>query len=110
MQKPILVSLVTMTFLGAGEVKSVTGMCLPTVAMGVLGIAMPPADAAAMLVIPSLVTNVGPLLAGPAIGSTLPRLWPMMIGMLLGTVGGSPLFVHADPMWSGVSPGTVLII
>lgn len=110
MQTPILVSLVTMTFLGAGVVKGVTGMGLPTVAMGVLGIAMPPADAAAMLVIPSLVTNVGQLLAGPAIVSTLRRLWPMMIGIVLGTVGGSPLLVHADPMWSGISLGTVLII
>lgn len=110
MQTPILVSLVTMTFLGAGVVKGVTGMGLPTVAMGVLGIAMPPAGAAAMLVIPSLVTNVGQLLAGPAIVSTLRRLWPMMIGIVLGTVGGSPLLVHADPMWSGISLGTVLII
>jgi uncharacterized protein len=105
-----LVSLVTMTFLGAGVVKGVTGMGLPTVAMGVLGIAMPPAGAAAMLVIPSLVTNVGQLLAGPAIVSTLRRLWPMMIGIVLGTVGGSTLLVHADPMWTGISLGTVLII
>src|SRR5258705_5691522 len=110
MQKPILVSLVTMTFLGAGVVKGVTGMGLPTVAMGVLGIAMPPADAAAVLVLPSLVTNVGHLLAGPAIVSTLRRLWPMMMGIVLGTVVGSPLLVHADPMWSGISLGTVLII
>jgi uncharacterized membrane protein YfcA len=85
-------------------------MGLPTVAMGVLGIAMPPAAAAAMLVIPSLVTNVGQLLAGPAIVTMVRRLWPMMIGIVLGTVGGSSLLVHADPMWSGVSLGTVLII
>src|SRR3954469_17622902 len=101
-----LVILVTMTFLGAGAVKGVTGMGLPTVAMGVLGIAMPPAGAAAMLVIPSLVTNVGQLLAGPPIVSTLRRLWKMMIGIVLGTVGGSTLLVHADPMWSGISLGT----
>ncbi|WP_101947009.1 sulfite exporter TauE/SafE family protein [Mycobacterium sp. 3519A] len=110
MQTSILVILVTMTFLGAGVVKGVTGMGLPTVAMGVLGIAMPPAAAAAMLVIPSLVTNVGQLLAGPAIVTMVRRLWPMMIGIVLGTVGGSSLLVHADPMWSGVSLGTVLII
>jgi uncharacterized membrane protein YfcA len=110
MQTPILVSLVSMTFLGAGVVKGVTGMGLPTVAMGVLGIAMAPAGAAAMLVIPSLVTNVGQLIAGPAIVSTLRRLWPMLIGIVLGTVGGSTLLVHADPMRSGIPLGTVLIM
>ena len=46
------------TFLLAGLVKGVTGMGLPTVAMGVLGSTMSPVTAAAMLVIPSFVTNV----------------------------------------------------
>ena len=45
-------------FLLAGLVKGVIGMGLPTIAMGLLALAMPPADAAALLVIPSLVTNV----------------------------------------------------
>ncbi len=38
-------------FIAAGLVKGVTGMGLPTVAMGLLGLLMPPA-AAALLVLP----------------------------------------------------------
>lgn len=39
-------------FIAAGLVKGVTGMGLPTVAMGLLGLLMPPQAAAALLVLP----------------------------------------------------------
>ena len=50
-------------FIAAGLVKGVTGMGLPTVAMGLLGLLMPPQAAAALLVLPSLLTNLWQLLA-----------------------------------------------
>ncbi|MGZ8197008.1 MAG: sulfite exporter TauE/SafE family protein, partial [Burkholderiales bacterium] len=46
------------TFGLAGMVKGVIGMGLPIVAMGLLVLFMPPAQAAAVLVVPSLVTNI----------------------------------------------------
>jgi hypothetical protein len=53
------VVLVALTFIFAGAVKSVTGMGLPTVAIRLLvGLLMAPAEAAMLLVIPSLATNV----------------------------------------------------
>jgi uncharacterized protein len=42
----------------AGLVKGVTGLGLPTVAMGLLATVMAPAQAAALVVMPSFVTNV----------------------------------------------------
>ena len=45
-------------FLVAGWVKGVVGMGLPTVAMGALGLVIAPVQAAALLVVPSLVTKV----------------------------------------------------
>jgi hypothetical protein len=45
-------------YLLAGLVKGVIGLGLPTVAIGLLGLMMTPAQAAAILVVPSLVTNV----------------------------------------------------
>lgn len=97
------------TFLLAGLVKGVTGMGLPTVAMGLLGTAMAPAAAAAMLIIPSLLTNVWQLLAGPNAWSLVRRFWPMMLGIVLGTVGGAALLVKVDPLWSGLALGVALI-
>jgi uncharacterized protein len=83
--------LITGTFILAGMVKGVSGLGLPTVAMGLLGLAMPPVQAAALLLVPSLVTNVWQLLAGPRFGALLRRLWGMMLGVVAGTLAGSGL-------------------
>ena len=56
---------IVLTFVLAGVVKGITGMGLPTVSMGVLGLLMAPADAASLLLIPSLVTNVWQFAAAP---------------------------------------------
>lgn len=98
------------TFLIAGVVKGVTGMGLPTVAMGLLVIAMPPASAAALLVLPSLVTNVWQLFSGPSITQLMQRLWPMMLCICLGTIAGAALLVRVDPLWSGFGLGIALIV
>lgn len=82
-------ALLTVTFLLAGLVKGVIGLGLPTVAMGLLGLAMQPVEAAALLLVPSLVTNVWQLLAGPRFGALLRRLWPMMAGVVAGTLAGA---------------------
>src|SRR5437763_6688583 len=64
-------------------------MGLPTVAMGLLALVLPPAEAAAILVVPSLVTNVWQLLAGPRFGALARRLWPMMLGVVAGTIASA---------------------
>lgn len=110
MNEIFFLSLLAFTFLGAGLVKGVTGMGLPTVAMGLLGTVMPPAEAAAMLVIPSFVTNVWQLLAGPAMTRLLQRLWPIMLGIVVGTVAGSALLVRINPLWSGLGLGCALMV
>lgn len=97
------------TFLAAGLVKGVTGMGLPTVAMGLLGTLMSPAAAAAMLIVPSFVTNLWQLFSGPALAPLLRRLWPMMLCILVGTLAASTLLVLASPLWSGFWLGIALI-
>jgi hypothetical protein len=49
---------VAAVFIVAGTVKGITGMGLPTVGVSLLGLAMPPSAAAALLVAPSLATNI----------------------------------------------------
>ena len=53
-----LVMMITVTLVLAGMVKGVTGMGLPTVAMGILGALISPVAAAAMLLLPSLISNL----------------------------------------------------
>ena len=87
--------LVLLTFLVAGTVKGVIGLGLPTVAMGLLGLAIAPAQAAALLIIPSIVTNTWQLAAGGQLRGLIKRLWPMQLGILLGT-GLGMLWLSSD--------------
>lgn len=77
------------TFFLAGLVKGVTGMGLPTVAMGVLGALVSPLAAATLLIVPSMVTNGWQLLSGPSLGGLIKRFWPMMLAICSGTIPGA---------------------
>jgi uncharacterized membrane protein YfcA len=84
-----LLAIGTATFLFAGLVKGTIGLGLPTVAMGLLGLVLPPATAATVLLVPSFVTNAWQMLDGPELGRLLRRLWPMLAGVVAGTLAGS---------------------
>ena len=75
-------------FVLAGFVKGVIGMGLPTVAMGLLSVTMPPAQAAALLVLPSLVTNLWQIF-GPGWWALVRRMTTMLAGVCLGIAAGA---------------------
>jgi len=83
--------LVIFTFLLAGTVKGVIGLGLPTVAMGLLGMAMLPAQAAALLIIPSTLTNLWQLALGGHLRPLFKRLWPLLTMIFIGTGLGTML-------------------
>ncbi len=87
---------VAAVFLLAGMVKGMTGLGLPTVAMGLLGLMMPPAQAAALVTLPSLTTNVWQMIGGPSLRLLLRRMWPMQAGVCLGTVAGAGLLAQSE--------------
>lgn len=89
------IGLIALAFLLAGVVKGVLGMGLPTVAMGVLGLVMAPAQAAALLVIPSLATNLWQMSAGPAMRATVRRFASMMVAITIGTFLGLAMLAGA---------------
>ena len=72
-------------FLLAGFVKGVIGLGLPTVSIGLLGLLMTPAQAAAILVVPSLVTNIWQAAVGGGLLALARRLWPLLAGICIGT-------------------------
>ena len=72
-------------FLFAGFVKGVLGMGLPTIVVGLLSLVMLPAEAVALLLAPSMLTNVWQGLAGPHLKSIMLRLWPTFLGLCAGT-------------------------
>jgi uncharacterized membrane protein YfcA len=74
-----------LVFVLAGLVKGVTGMGLPTVAVALLTLRMSPLEAAALLIVPSSVTNVWQLAAGPALYPLWQRFRGLLIGVCVGT-------------------------
>ena len=96
------------TFIIAGLVKGVTGMGLPTVAMGVLGALISPVAAAGLLLVPSAVTNIWQLSTGPSFMALARRLWPMMAMIVAGTVPGAFLLTAGSPL-SVAALGLVLV-
>jgi uncharacterized membrane protein YfcA len=85
---PSTLVFIIVTFLIAGAVKGAIGLGLPTMSVALLGLVMPPAQAAALLVVPSMVTNVWQLAAGPRFGPLVRRLGSMLIGICLGSWAG----------------------
>ncbi len=79
---------IALVFLLAGFVKGMVGLGLPIVGVGLLSLVTTPQQASALLVVPSMVTNVWQLLAGPGLGALARRLWPMMAGICAGTWAG----------------------
>lgn len=102
--------LVAATFLLAGWVKGVVGMGLPLVVMGALGLVMAPVQAAALLVVPALVTNVWQFLAGPARRSVTRRLLVMMLFVCIGTFPGIQFMTSGTSKWPSFVLGIVLAL
>lgn len=105
----------TLIFVGvvfalAGFVKGVIGLGLPTISMGLLTVVIPPVEAAAILILPSLVTNVWQMVAGPALPVVMRRLWPMMLAVCLGTWAGLGLMTGATARFGTALLGVALIL
>ncbi|MBM3605887.1 MAG: sulfite exporter TauE/SafE family protein [Alphaproteobacteria bacterium] len=98
------------TFLAAGTVKGVTGMGLPTFAMGLLGAFLSPLAAASLLIVPSMVTNLWQLLAGPHLGALVQRLWPMLAASMAGTLAATPFLTGGNGEPAKLALGATLLI
>jgi uncharacterized membrane protein YfcA len=97
-------------FLLAGFVKGVIGLGLPTVSIGLLGLLMTPAQAAAVLVVPSLVTNIWQAAVGGGLLALARRLWPLLAGICVGTALGVVVLPHDDNGRATVWLGLALVV
>lgn len=97
---------IAVVFVVAGLVKGVTGMGLPTVAIALLSLRMPPLQAAALLIVPSSVTNVWQLASGPAVYPLWQRFKWVMLAICAGVACAAMLGAAS---WSGVVLGLALV-
>lgn len=104
------VAIITIAFLLAGLVKGVSGLGLPTVGIGLLSLAMLPSQAAALIVVPALMTNVWQMISGPGLVSLARRLWPMQLGVFVGTWAGAGLMTGTNAGIAVIGLGIALFI
>jgi hypothetical protein len=80
-----LIVVASLIFVLAGFVKGVLGQGLPTVAVGLLSVIVSPGEAAALIVIPALLTNIWQAWFGPSLWPLFRRLWPTLLASFVGT-------------------------
>jgi uncharacterized protein len=97
-------------FLLAGGIKGVLGLGLPTVGMGLLSIVMTPVQAAGILVIPGLVTNIWQVASGPALLSLLRRFALMIVATVIGTFATVEFLTGSSQSTVTVALGAVLAV
>ena len=102
--------LIAGVFLLAGFVKGTIGLGLPTVAMGLLATRMPPAQALAIVIVPAIVTNIWQTFVGPYLRNIVRRLWPLMIGTVIGILSGAGLMTGPYARYGTVVLGVLLVI
>jgi len=96
-------------FLVAGFSKGIIGLGLPTISMGLLALVLPPVEAAALLILPSLVTNVWQMVDGPHLTRLLRRLWPLNLGVCLGTWAGAAFVSGLGGAYGAAALGVALM-
>jgi uncharacterized membrane protein YfcA len=106
----LAVIVIAAVFLVAGFVKGALGLGLPTISMGLLAVTMTPGQAAAMLVVPSLVTNLWQMLAGPYVLKLVKRLGGMLIAACIGTWLGAGWLTGPHARYGAIALGLSLIV
>ena len=97
-------------FLLAGFTKGIIGLGLPTISMGLLAIVLSHVEAATLLILPSLVTNVWQMVEGPCLRSLLRRLWPLNLGVCLGTWAGAAFLSGLGGPYGALALGIALMV
>jgi uncharacterized membrane protein YfcA len=105
-----LIVLIAAVFALAGFVKGVIGLGLPTVSMGLLAVAMTPVQALTIVILPALVTNIWQTFVGPYLRDIIRRLWPLMLGTIIGVWSCGGLMTGPYARYGAIVLGMLLVI
>ncbi|MFY3936513.1 sulfite exporter TauE/SafE family protein [Achromobacter xylosoxidans] len=106
---PALLAATAAVFVLAGVVKGVVGLGLPTISMAMLALIMAPAQAAALLIVPSLITNLWQARPWPTLMRLFRRIATLQAGVCAGTLAGAAWFGAPAGHWASVCLGVALV-
>ena len=104
------VALIACSLFCAGWVKGIFGMGLPAVSLGLLALMMPPVEAAALIVMPTLATNAWQFFIGPERLAMSRRFATLSIGVAIGTAMGVGFLTGSNTALVSLALGGVLIL
>lgn len=92
-----MIGFVVGVFAIAGMIKGTIGLGLPAVSMGLLSLVISPFQAATLLIIPSMVTNIWQLFAEGHVWQLVRRFYPLLLGIIIGSIWSIfPTLGHAN--------------
>jgi uncharacterized protein len=103
-------ALIAFSLFCAGWVKGIFGMGLPAVSLGLLALMMPPVEAAALIVVPTLATNAWQFFTGPERLAMSRRFATLLIGVAIGTALGVGFLTGSNTALVSLTLGAVLIL
>lgn len=107
---PITLAWIALVLLVAGTVKGVVGLGLPTITLALLTATLGLKDAMAILLIPSIVTNVFQMARGGAFRALCRRLWLFLVLLAAGCVLASGAVAVVDAVWLSGLLGVSIVL
>ncbi len=106
---PLLLVLVALTFLVAGTVKGVIGMGMPTVSLALLTATVGLPSAMALLLAPTIITNIWQALVGGQLRQILRRLWLFLLASTVTVWLGVSVLARVDVRWLSALLGLLIV-
>jgi len=97
-------------FLLAGTVKGLVGLGLPTVALAFMSLVLSLPEAMAMLVLPTIFTNVWQAAVGGNFRVIVRRQWPLILPLMVALYITMWQLGRKGPSWASLVLGAVLIL
>lgn len=94
----------------AGLVKGVAGFGLPTVSLSLLALTRPLPEAMALILLPTLATNVVQAFVGPALRAAALRLWSFLLVAAIACWFGTGILARSDARVLTGILGAVLVV
>ena len=98
----------TIAFLLAGFVKGILGFGFPIIALVVLTLTIGLLDALAIIIVPTLATNIWQALSGPHLPAVLRRMWLYFLVAAIFVLATSQFLTSVDVNWLTALLGAVL--
>ena len=110
MSDPTVILWIVLTYVVAGTVKGIVGSGLPTIALGVLTTVIGLHSAMALMLVPTIVTNLWQALIGGHLLTVGKRIWPFLL-MSVATIWiGAAALTRVNVAWLASLLGVLLAL